>query len=84
MEMKSFHKWWKLIVSLSISLIIGLLMIYVAVNENPQGEFYSNVTGSPHWINIADVFFAWFLPIFIILYLILFIIGVIVSKIRQK
>lgn len=40
------------------SIVVGCFMVYMAVTNNPQGEFYSE--SGVAWGEIAAVFVSWF------------------------
>ena len=75
-----------LTVSITISLSISALMVYVAIDHNPQGEFCSYLSGTTQCEyqlgSIASVFFGWFFVTFFALSLPAFALRFLAGMIR--
>lgn len=59
-------KLWTYISAL-LATIVGGLILSIAFQHNPQGEFINNETGAIEIAYSAKLFVAWFLPVFFLL-----------------
>ncbi len=55
-----------LYVSLFVAFLVSSVVLYAALQHNPQGEFYSLDNGRIEFAYIAMLFFSWFIPVFIV------------------
>lgn len=55
------------IISVLLSAIVGGLILSIAIQHNPQGEFINNETGVIEIAHSAKLFAAWFLLVFLML-----------------
>ncbi len=59
-------KHWTFISAL-IAAIVGSLFLSIAFQHNPQGEFVNNENGEIAMMHSAELFAAWFMPVFLLL-----------------
>ena len=50
-------------VSLAAGLAVGGVMVWIAFQENPQGEYFDPVTGAVHWSQTLTLFGTWLLTV---------------------
>jgi len=68
----------------AIGSAIGLGMVYIAVQHNPQGEVIDQVTGVPDYAYLAVLFLSWFLPVGAAAGLVLTLVAWAVSGLRGR
>ncbi len=54
---------WIALLSILLGSAVGLLMVWIALQHNPQGEFYHPDTGVLNWGNVPVLFTSWFLVV---------------------
>lgn len=51
-----------ILISLAFGAALGGYMVYVALQHNPQMEFFDPATHEIFWDNLLPIFFFWFVP----------------------
>jgi hypothetical protein len=42
---------------------IGSMMVYIAIDHNPQGEFVNHETGAVNYAGLSEIFLSWFVVV---------------------
>lgn len=54
------------IIALVVGLLVSLILLFIGIDHNAQGEFYSIETGQLDIGYAVLVFFSWFVPTFLV------------------
>lgn len=54
-----------LIAGVGVAALAGALIVSIALDHNPQGEFFDPVNGEFQLVHLAALFFAWFAVVFL-------------------